>query len=71
MAYFSNSYNQLFMMFCHLQAIFMCLVGYLKPLLLQAFFSKYKVGALSFSEIVKVFKVGGMCRGTLKSQYHS
>lgn len=48
MAYFSNSDNQLFMMFCHLQAIFMCLVGYLEPLLLQAFFSKYKVEAPSF-----------------------
>ena len=48
MASFSNSDNQLFMMFCYLQAILMCLVGYLEPLLLQAFFSKYKVGALSF-----------------------
>ena len=48
MASFGNSDNQLFMMFCHLQAILMCLVGYLEPLLLQAFFSKYKVGALSF-----------------------
>ena len=48
MASFSNSDNQLFMMVCHLQAILMCLVGYLEPLLLQAFFSKYKVGAPSF-----------------------